>query len=66
MQVDDDNVGKKTRPENRHLYVPGIQNMWIPIKPITLQFAVGKSKSVQVMRKQFPLHPAAAKIVHRS
>ena len=66
VQFDDDGVGKKTRQENRHLYVRGIQNTWTPIKPITSQFAVGKNKSVQVMRRQFPLGPAAAKTVHRS
>ena len=66
MQFDDDGVGEKTRQENRHLYVRGIQNTWTPIKPITSQFAVGKNKSVQVMRRQFPLRPAAAKTVHRS
>ena len=66
VQFDDDGVGKKTRQENRHLYVRGIQNTWTPIKPITSQFAVGKNKSVQVMRRQFPFCPAAAKTVHRS
>ena len=36
------------------------------IKPVTTQFAVGRTKSAQVVRKQFPLRPAAAKTVHRS
>ncbi|CAB3996373.1 Hypothetical predicted protein [Paramuricea clavata] len=40
--------------------------MWTPIKPVTTQFAVGKTKSAQVVRKQFPLRPASAKTVHRS
>ena len=31
-----------------------------------MQFAVGKTKSAQVVRKQFPLTPASAKTVHRS
>ena len=35
-------------------------------KPVTTQFAVGKTKSAQVVRKQFPLRTAAAKTVHRS
>ena len=30
------------------------------------QFAVGRTKSAQVVRKQFPLRPAFAKTVHRS
>ena len=44
----------------------GIQPTWTPIKPVTTQFSVGKTKSAQVVRKQFPLRPAAAKTVHRS
>ena len=33
---------------------------------MTTQFAVGRNKTVQVVRKQFPLRPAAAKTIHRS
>jgi hypothetical protein len=39
---------------------------WTPIKPFTTQFPVGRTKSAQVVRKQFPLRPASAKTVHRS
>ena len=66
VQFDDEDVGKKARQENRRLYVPGIQATWTPIKAITSQFAAGRTKSAQVVRKQFPLRPAAAKTVHRS
>ena len=66
VQFDYDDVGKKTRQENRHFHVTGIESMWTPIKPVTTQFAVGKTKSAQVVRKQFPLRPASAKTVHRS
>ena len=66
VEFDDEDVGKKTRQENRRLYVQGIQATWTPIKAITSQFAVGRTKSAQVVRKQFPLRPAAAKTVHRS
>ena len=55
VQFDYDDVGKKTRQENRNLYTGGIRNTWTPIKPVTTQFAVGKTKSAQVVRKQFPL-----------
>ena len=48
VQFDDEDVGKKTRQENRHLYVQGIQNTWTPIKPVTTQFLVGRTKSAQV------------------
>ena len=57
---------KKTRQDNRQLYINGIQPTWTPIKPITTQFAVGRTRSGQVVRKQFPLRPAAAKTIHRS
>ena len=67
VELNDEDVGRKTRQENRHLCTrEGIQPTWTPIKPITTQFAVGRTKSVQVVRKQFPLRPAAAKTVHRS
>ena len=36
------------------------------MKPVTTQFAVGRTNSAQVVRKQLPLRPAAAKTVHRS
>jgi hypothetical protein len=66
VQFDCEDVGKKTRQENRTLYFRGIECPWTPIKPVTTQFAVGKTKSAQVVRKQFPLRPASAKTVHRS
>ena len=53
VQFDDEDVGKRTRQENRRLYVQGIQATWTPIKAITSQFAVGRTKSAQVVRKQF-------------
>ena len=66
VQFDCEDVGKKTRQENRTLYFRGIESTWTPIQPVTTQFAVGKTKSAQVVRKQFPLRPASAKTVHRS
>ena len=66
VQFDYEDVGKKTRQENRNLYVTGIESTWTPVKPVTTQFAVGRTKSAQVVRKQFPLRPASAKTVHRS
>jgi hypothetical protein len=66
VQFDCEDVGKKTRQENRTLYFRGIESTWTPIKPVTTQFVVGKTKSAQVVRKQFPLRPATAKTVHRS
>ena len=48
------------------LYTQGIDKAWTPVKPITTQFNVGRNKTASVVRKQFPLRPAAAKTVHRS
>ena len=66
VQFDHPHVGEKTRYENRNLYVQGIQPTWTPIIPVTIQFAVGRNRTAQVVRKQFPLRPAAAKTIHRS
>ena len=45
VQFDHADVGEKTRRDNRHLYVQGIQSTWTPIKPITTQFVVIVKKS---------------------
>lgn len=66
VQFDHTDVGKKTRRDNRHLYVEGIECTWTPTKPVTAQFAVVKNRTAQVVTKQFPLRPAAAKTIHRS
>ncbi|PFX15510.1 ATP-dependent DNA helicase PIF1 [Stylophora pistillata] len=66
VQFDCPDVGEKTRHDNRHLYKQGIEPTWTPIKPVTSQFAVGRNRTAQVLRKQFPLRPAAAKTIHRS
>jgi hypothetical protein len=66
VQFDHSDVGEKTRHENRYVYIQGIESTWTPIKPITTQFAVGRNQTAQVVRKQFPLRPAAAKTIHRS
>ena len=66
VQFDHSDVGEKTRHENRQIYVQGIERTWTPIKPITTQFAVGRNQTAQIVRKQFPLRPAAAKTIHRS
>ena len=66
VQFDHADVGQKTRHENRQLYTQGIEPTWTPIKPVSTQFAVGRSRTVQVVRKQFPLRPSAAKTIHRS
>ena len=37
-----------------------------PSKPCDYTVAVGRNRTAQVVRKQFPLLPAAAKTIHRS
>ena len=66
VQFDHPDIGQKTRHDSGQLYTNAIQPRWTPIKPITTQFAVGRTRSVQVIRKQFPLRPAAVKTIHRS
>jgi len=66
VQFDQADVGGKTRHDNRHLYTQGIKQEWTPIKPTTIQFAVGRNRTAQVVRKQFPLRLAATKTIHRS
>ena len=66
VEFDHANVGEKTRHDYRHLFVQGIERSWTPIKPFTAQFAIGRNRNAQVVRKQFPLRPAAAKTIHRS
>ena len=66
VEFDQAHVGGKNRHDYRHLFVQGIERKWTPIKPITAQFAVGRNRTAQVVRKQFPLRPAAAKTIHRS
>ena len=66
VQFDHSDIGKRTKIENRHLYVQGIDPGWTPIKPVTAQFTVGANRTIQVVWKQFPLGAAATKTIHRS
>jgi exonuclease III len=47
------------------LYNTHVQRHWTPILEITRQFKIGKSTNVKVLRRQFPLRPAAAKTINR-
>ena len=51
VQFDHVDVAEKTRHDNRHLYVQGVECAWTPIKPVTAQFAVGRNRTAQVVRK---------------
>ena len=57
-------IGKKWRKEHAHLYNTGINKNWTPILEVTKQFQINKKSKVQILRRQFPLRPAAAKTIH--
>jgi len=62
----DPNIGRHWRREYAHLYNGHrcIQSTWTPILEITRQFRLYKRNQVQVLRRQSPLRPAAAKTIH--
>lgn len=55
VQFDQADVGVKTCHDNKHLNTQGIKQEWTLIKPITTQFAVGRNRIAQVVRKQLAL-----------
>ena len=57
-------VCKKQRRENAHLYKININKNWTPVLEITRQFQINKRNKVRILRRQFPLRPAAAKTIH--
>ena len=61
----DTNIGRHWKREYSHLYNEHVQSTWTPILEITRQFRLYKRNQVQVLRRQFPLRPAAAKTIHR-
>ena len=60
------NIGKSHRKEYAHLYTNNEDKTWTPILEITRQFKISKRHQSQVLRRQYPLRPAAAKTIHRS
>ena len=42
-----------------------IDRNWTPVLEVTRQFRVNKKSQFQILRRQFPLRPAAAKTIHR-
>jgi len=57
-------IGRNQRRENAHLYKATINRNWTPVLEVTRQFRVNKKCQVQILRRQFPLRPAAAKTIH--
>lgn len=66
IKFQDQRIGSEIRSINKHLYKQAIDSAWTPITPISRQFRVGKHKSGEVIRTQFPLRPCAAKTIHRA
>ncbi|KAJ8025727.1 ATP-dependent DNA helicase PIF1 [Holothuria leucospilota] len=65
IQFDDHQIGKIFRDSRKELLHSDICPMWTPITRVARQFRIGRYKNAEIMRKQFPLRPAAAKTVHR-
>ena len=53
---------KNYRNEYSHLYNQNIDRRWVPILEVTRQF---RRHQIQVLCRQFPLRPSAAKTIHR-
>ncbi|CAB3987819.1 ATP-dependent DNA helicase PIF1 [Paramuricea clavata] len=58
----EEHIGKDYRKQYAHLYNQSIERRWVPILEITRQF---RKHQMQVLRRQFPLRPSAAKTIHR-
>ena len=55
VQFDDPHVGQKTTHDNKTPYTQEIHTAWTPVTPVTTQFAVGRNRAAQVIRRQFLL-----------
>ena len=58
----EEHIGNDYRKEYSHLYNQTIDRHWVPILEVTRQF---RRHQMQVLRRQFPLRPSAAKTIHR-
>ena len=58
----EEHIGKDYRKEYSHLFNHRIDRHWVPILEVTRQF---RRHQMQVLRRQFPLRPSAAKTIHR-
>ena len=54
-------IGNNHRKEYSYLYNQTVEKNWVPILEVTRQF---RKHQMQVLRRQFPLRPAAAKTIH--
>lgn len=65
IKFDNENIGKNCRNNGKNFYISKINTAWTPILKVKRAFMVGRYKSVQVVREQFPIRAAAAKTCHR-
>ena len=55
-------IGSVYRRQYSHLYNTNVEKSWVPILEVTRQV---RKHQVQVLHRQFPLRPSAAKTIHR-
>lgn len=58
------NIGKNHHQQYAHLFTNGEDKTWRPISDITRQFQISKQHQCQVLQRQYPLRPGAAKTIH--
>ena len=57
----EEHIGNNYHKEYSHLYNHGTERHWVPILEVTRQF---RRHQMQVLCRQFPLRPSAAKTIH--
>ena len=57
-------IGQNFRNEFAHLFTINVDRTWKPILEITKQFKISKQHQCQILHRQYPLQPAAAKTFH--
>ncbi|KAJ8043502.1 hypothetical protein HOLleu_10613 [Holothuria leucospilota] len=62
VQLDDPSIGKTFRQSTRHLISSDLPSTWTAITRVSRQFRTGRSKNVEILRKQFPLRPPLQKL----
>ena len=62
----DPSIGGKARQQYKTLFKTHIDRSWTPIFTVDRQFQVGKYRNIKVVRRQFPLKPAAAMTIHKA